>query len=917
MKRKTIFVALIAALAFDSGVIAVQKNEQLRPKRTLSWPSLPSFFGGSSAAPAEEAAPAAEVPQVEVKVSQGPQIAGPYPDASIIGPLISQGQLVNNQLRYPIWRIHKYNGVHLQPLPVSLVRDPNGVPNVNVNIGEAVQSVENELPTQVTSTPVETWLSPELVAMARQFGLSDFKNLPSLEQAMELLGTTTQEDTNAAIKEYASTEDGRNLIRQFVTTGGLSAPDDNEVAASENQEVIQTAQGAEVKASADNPVGAASITQNVFQPFSGNVLAQLASLSSRPAQSEQQQEIDESDAVETTPSPGIFSRITQWASFLNPLANRQEIPIPPSQPDVEVNVRVSPPLNLDDEHIANQNTVPLPQLPELPALPSIPGAEQAPPPLPQIHIPVRYIGPKVPFTNGFPAQGGPYVRVKLPLAGFNPTPQYNIDPKYLHYGRSQLDLQRVSQVPYVFARIDERKPLQVPVSAPVIVNPPVAAPVLVDSQSSQVQLSESPSHSGESSESLQLPTLDATSFSQSEATSGSVSEQSAEPVVESYVQSNVQPAQVVVNHTPRIHLTQSSSAFAQPSVLQQPLQTINVQPQQAIVSSVPVSSSLQAHPQTPRIRLVQGPLAATTFERPIHVSEPTQFVGPQLVSRQYVSPNLHLPATTVLQPFRPVLQSVGPPRQALHVGELPLVPTAGYEVIPNGPKAVSSYGVPYDYFYYAGNEGANGYVNRDYELRPAATENKENTNVDANVKDASVDAKSANVNSIVAEDPQQNEIETEAEEKIEIARSNSNDKITPDADHNVEIGDDQLSAPAVEDKTKIETDLKEVDVDNDENVEQADVPEVVAEEEKEEEAAEPAPEEPTTKGTIYDNLRPSLKKLIRKPSKERKLTNIQRISPPVSRTNQVHRADPKAIEMMPYTLGHMVSNIEQTEDVRK
>lgn len=898
MKRKTVFVVLIATLAFEHSLVdAVRKAEQLRPKRTLSWPSLPSFFGGGSSAPAEAAPVEEDVPSVQVKV-QGPQIVGPYPDASIIGPIISRGQLVNNQLHYPIWRVHKYNGVHLQPLPVSLVHDTNGVPIANGgagagagdNVVQSVQSIDTDSPTQVTSTPVESWLSPELIQMARQFGLNDFKNLPSLEQAMELLGTTTREDTNAAIKEYATTEGGRDLIRQFVLNGGLGLQDDNEVAASENWETIQTPEGVEVKAS-DEPVAAASTQQNFFQPLSGNLLTQLASLSARPAQSEQQQEADDSDAVETTTSASLFGRLTQWASFLNPLTNRQEIPIPPSRADVEV--RVSYPKNLNDEHIANQNTVPLPPLPELAPLPSIPGAEQAPPPLPNIHIPVRYIGPKVPFTNGFSGQGGPYVRVKLPLAGFNPTPEYNIDPKYLHYGRNQLQQQRVSQVPYVLANVQERTPLQVPVSAPVqVVSPQIRTPVLVNSQASQLQLNQSPAHSAESVESLQLPTLESSSFSQSEATSGSVS-----------VQPAAQSAPVLVNQTPRIHLTQSSSAFAQPSVVQQPIPTAGVQSQQSIVSAAPVTSSVQANQ---RIRLIQAPLAASTFERPIHVSEPTQ----------YVSQNLHLPSSGVFQPFRPVFQKVGPPRQALHVGELPLVATAGYEVIPNGPKALSSYGVPYEYFYYTGDDGSNALVNRDYELRPAATETKDVT------ENANVDAKSANVND-VEEDPHQNEIEDE--EKIEIARSNSNDKTTTDADRNDEIDQDQSSVSAVEDKTKTEesetetkaeaeTDSK--DIDNEENIEQADV--AVAEPEGVEpsEPTEPTPEKPTTIGTVYDSLRPRMK-IIRTQSEEKRRTHIQRISPHEGRTNKIYRADPKAMEMMPFTMEHMVKNNVQTEDVRK
>lgn len=908
MKQKTILVALIATMVLEHSLVdAVQQAKQLRSKRTITWPSLPSFFGGSSSAPAAAEPVVEDVPIVQYK-AQEPQINGPYPDASLIGPIISRGQIVNNQLHYPIWRVHKYNGVHLQPLPVSLVHDANGA--VIANGGNAVQSVETDLSTtQLTSTPVESWLSPELVQMARQFGLKDFKNLPSLEQAMELLGTTTQEDTNAAIKEYASTEDGRNLIRQFVLNGGsgFGLLDDNTVAASENHETIQTPEGVAVEARGNpvaveasaNPVAAESTQQNVFQPFPGNLLAQFTSLSAGPAQSEQQQEADDSDAVETTTSASLFGRISQWASFLNPLTNRQEIPIPPSRPDVEV--RVSYPKHLNDEHIANQNTVPLPLLPELAPLPSIPGAEQAPPPLPNIQIPARYIAPQIPFTNGFSGQGGPYVRVKLPLAGFNPTPEYNIHPKYLQYGRNQLQQQRVSQVPYVLTNVQERRPLQVPVSAPVqVVSPPIASAVLENSQESHVQLNQSPSLSGESVESLQLPTLESSSFSESEATSGSLS---VEPVA--------QPAPILVDHTPRIHLTQSSSAFAQSSVAPQPLPTFAIQPQQSIVSSAPLSSSVQANQ---RIRLIQAPLVSSKFERPIHVIEQAP--------AQYVSQSLHVPSTGVFQPFRPVLQKVGPPRQALHVGELPLVANAGYEVISNGPKALSSYGVPYQYFYLTGNDERNAYVNRDYELRPAASEKKDVT------ENANVDAKSANVNNAEEADPHQNEIEIEDEEKIEIARSNSNDNTLTDADRNDEIDhDDQSSVSAVEDLTKTEaeanaeaeaeaeTDLK--DIDNEENIEQTDVAEAEkAEPIASEEPTEPTPEKPTTTGSVYEDLRPRMK-IIKTQSEEKRRTHIQRITPSMYRTNKIHRADPKAMDMMPFTVEHMARNNAPTEDVQK
>lgn len=900
MKQKTILVALIAALIVDQSLgDAAQKPEQLRPKRTLSWPQLPSFFGASAPAPAAAAATVVEdVPSVEIK-AQGPKIVGQYPDGTIINRIINEGQLVNNQLHYPIWRIHKYNGLHLQPIPVSLVRDANGVPVASGGVDNAVQSlqsVETDSPTQVTSTPVESWLSPELIEMARRFGVTDFKNLPSLQQAMDVLGTTTREDTNAAIKEYAATEEGRNLIRQFVLNGGLGTQDDNEVAASEVQEAVQAPDGAEAIAIGE-PVGAASTQQNVVQPFPSNIISQLASFSARPAQSEQQQQQEaEPEEVETTTRASLFGQIARWTSFLNPFTNRQEIPIPPSSPDVEV--RVSYPKNLNDEHIANQNTVPLPPLPELVPLPSVPGAEQDPPQLPNVHIPARYIAPQIPYTNGFSGQGGHYVRVKLPLAGFNPTPEYNIDPKYLHYGRTLLQQQKVSQVPYILTNVQERTPLKVPVSAPVQL---VSAPI-------STQLTQNPSLSGESVESLQLPTLQASSFSQSEATSGSVSQESVQQVA--------QPAPVLVNPTPKIHLTQSSSGFAQSSVGQQQLPTIGAQFQQSgsIASAVPVASSVQ---QNQRIRLIQAPLVNAKFDGPIVVSEPAT----------YVSQNLHLPTRTVLQPFRPVVQQINSPRQALHVGELPLVPTAGYEVIQNGPRVVSSYGAPYEYFYFPSNSGANAHVNKDYELRPAATENKDV------IENANVDGKSTTVENIDA-DPVLNEIENEEnEETVETARSDSNDQATADADHNDENDQDQSSVSVVEDKTKTETDSQDITEDK-ENVERADV---TVTEETESAAAEtlpepvesteevvataistePTPEKPTTKKSVYNNLRPKMK-IIKTQSEEKKISkHIQRISPPESRINRIYRADQKAMEMMPFTVNYVARKTAQTEDVEK
>ncbi|KFB48355.1 hypothetical protein ZHAS_00016474 [Anopheles sinensis] len=56
----------------------------------------------------------------------------------------------------------------------------------------------------------------ELKRLSKQLGVTDFEHLPPFEDVMALLGTTTSEETIKAIKEYASTPDGLELIKDYV-----------------------------------------------------------------------------------------------------------------------------------------------------------------------------------------------------------------------------------------------------------------------------------------------------------------------------------------------------------------------------------------------------------------------------------------------------------------------------------------------------------------------------------------------------------------------------------------------------------------------------------------------------------------------------------------------------------------------------
>lgn len=56
----------------------------------------------------------------------------------------------------------------------------------------------------------------ELNALAKQIGVNDLDELPPLEEVMALLGTSTKSETIDAIRDYASTPAGLDLIRDYV-----------------------------------------------------------------------------------------------------------------------------------------------------------------------------------------------------------------------------------------------------------------------------------------------------------------------------------------------------------------------------------------------------------------------------------------------------------------------------------------------------------------------------------------------------------------------------------------------------------------------------------------------------------------------------------------------------------------------------
>lgn len=372
MKRKLMLAMLIVASCVSAKPTQFNEHE-IRNKRSFSW--MPTYLGGTP--------PVAAVG----KSSQDSVIAQLYPELSNGDSVSSDGQVINSQLLYPYWDINQYQGLNLQPYSITFMQ------NIDEADGTKQQTTEPELVSLTADHTVESWLTPELIQMARELGVKDFSKTPSLQDAMTLLGTTSKNTTIEAIKRLAATNVGRALIREYIEGG------DNEVAASENVQKLDKAENVEAMENDDNydTLSTEVIGQYLLPYNQAQLISQFGTYDLNPKQTREHYEGDE---IETSTPDNFVGRVTQWANFVNPLTNRQEIPIPQIHTET---AKLNSETNIaSDEHIANQHTVPIPQLPELPPLPNVPVAEQKEiilPEIPNVHIPYRNTPPLFPYIN--------------------------------------------------------------------------------------------------------------------------------------------------------------------------------------------------------------------------------------------------------------------------------------------------------------------------------------------------------------------------------------------------------------------------------------------------------------------------------------------------------------------------------------
>ena len=352
-------------------------------------------------------------------------------------PLVPLPQ--NIAYNYPIWRVHKYNGIDLKPIPVSSlpkhlhpVEHKDNLNQVELELTpqqQYQQQLEQQHQRQQQHQQQQQQqqqppIPDAFQELAAQLGITDLSKLPSLDEAMNLLGTTTQEETISVIQELAATKDGRDLIMQFLGTGEDSEgetqeqePESNSSYAEQQQYTIEAPTKALTVPAETNSAAFATENPNSLQPRQPTVQQQFVRPSFGAILDHADTNLDLASKIATTVRPtGLFSAFT---NFFRPADNTA---VPINQSDEIADTEVKPAQEATIDNLSNspssfnQNYIQLPAMQEYQIngfqnLPIVPG-------LPSIQLPKKI----VPQSQN---AGGNYVHIQFPVNGFNPMPEIN------------------------------------------------------------------------------------------------------------------------------------------------------------------------------------------------------------------------------------------------------------------------------------------------------------------------------------------------------------------------------------------------------------------------------------------------------------------------------------------------------------
>lgn len=353
--------------------------------------------------------------------------------------------------------MHKYNGINLKPLPVSMVPKFVQSPALPLPVAEhklagvvPPTALPAATPTSLAANPivvvapaaVSTKTQEDVQGIMKLLGISDASKVPSIPEIMDLLGASTQEEAIDTVKEIAATEEGIDMIKSFIES--RQAPDEDAAA---DIEIVE----APAPTTTEAPTTTTTTTTTpapapviVEQPISShhhfwspkNLLASATyKAASHLDRTHTNAALLGNILADTQVAPtqstfrNTLQNLKNFFSFHDntavPLQPAKKLrPRPHSQSPTSQVVYINEPIP--------SSPISLPSLPKLSPLPDLPpgivGTIPSMPKIPKIQIPSHFSVPKSVVQ-------GPYMNVNYPVASLAPLPVYRQHPLYSYRGQ--------------------------------------------------------------------------------------------------------------------------------------------------------------------------------------------------------------------------------------------------------------------------------------------------------------------------------------------------------------------------------------------------------------------------------------------------------------------------------------------------
>lgn len=174
----------------------------------------------------------------------------------------------------------------------------------------------------------------ELVQLAQELGIYNVKNLPNIEEIQGLIGTSTKSETIEAIRDFAKTPGGIDLIKDFLN-------DDND---RETQSVYKTIDSHSPSVHLDQSIlFDRQLEAKIYQPRVQSVPTYISRNQILPSTQILDERLDKihtntqivQEVIGPHEEPSVWSRIWYYLNFLNIFGGRKNIEVPlPENPKV-------------------------------------------------------------------------------------------------------------------------------------------------------------------------------------------------------------------------------------------------------------------------------------------------------------------------------------------------------------------------------------------------------------------------------------------------------------------------------------------------------------------------------------------------------------------------------------------------------